>query len=672
MNDVLRKAINIRNMHKRRFYKCKTRANWCKYRKQRNSVNSLRKKSLHNYIYEKCKQPNMCNGKDFWHTVKPLISDKCKGGQSPITLMNNGNIVNDQEYVSNIFNDYYVHITKDIGQTDKINYGSGLSDIVARHKNKDSIKRIQDVIGNEKCFTFNSVSCEEICNKLLRLDCKKSTGYDNVPPKLVKLGAMQLCIPVTSLINRSIKSCLFPDLLKRAEVTPIYKKGDIMNKKNYRPVSVLPCMSKIFESVMVEQVTEYFSDIFSPYLSGFRKQHSCQSVLLHYVEKCKQALDSNKVYGALLTDLSKAFDCLPHCLLIAKLKAYGVCEKSCMLIATYLQERFQRVKIGNSKSEWLQLAKGCPQGSLMGPLAYNIFSNDLLLLLGDICDIYNYADDNTPGCQGDSEMEVIQKLEAVASIMLEWFHLNYLQANPDKFQLILHGKSNKASILNIGNNVKLEPLCDVRLLGVTIDAQLNFSKHVDTLCKKAGKQINVLHRMSRTLSQDAKFKLFETFVLSNFNFCPVVWHHCRMSDIRKIENVQKRALRMVYNDYESCYKDLRVRSKRPLLYIQRLRMIVLEMYKIYYDIGPIYLKEFVNKTECVYNTRNRNRVDIPICNTVTYGYNSFKYEGASLWNKLCKTLKQELDVNNFKNLIKEWNGPECSCTLCKLCRLKNM
>ena len=101
-------------------------------------------------------------------------------------------------------------------------------------------------------------------------------------------------------------------------------------------------------------------------------------------------------------------------------------------------------------------------------------------------------------------------------------------------------------------------------------------------------------------------------------------------------------------------------------------MIVLEMYKIYYDIGPIYLKEFVNKTECVYNTRNRNRVDIPICNTVTYGYNSFKYEGASLWNKLCKTLKQELDVNNFKNLIKEWNGPECSCTLCKLCRLKNM
>ena len=155
MNDVLRKAINVRNMYKRRFYKCKTRANWCKYRKQRNSVNSLRKKSLHNYIYEKCKQPNICNGKDFWHIVKPLISDKCKGGQSPITLMNNGNIVND------IFNDYYVHITKDIGQTDKINYGSGLSDIVAPHKNKDSIKRIKDT--------------------------------DNVPPKLVKLGAMQLC-----------------------------------------------------------------------------------------------------------------------------------------------------------------------------------------------------------------------------------------------------------------------------------------------------------------------------------------------------------------------------------------------------------------------------------------------------------------------------------------------
>ena len=184
-----------------------------------------------------------------------------------------------------------------------MSYGSGLSDIVAPHKNKDSIKRIKDVVGSEKCFTFNSVSCEEMGNKLLRLDCKKSTGYDNVPPKLVKLGAMQLCIPVTSLINRSIKSyCIFPDLLKGAEVTPIFKKGDIKNKKNYRPVSVLPCMSKIFESALVEQVTEYFSDIFSPYLSGFHKQHSCQSVLLRYVEKCKQALYSNKVYGALLTN----------------------------------------------------------------------------------------------------------------------------------------------------------------------------------------------------------------------------------------------------------------------------------------------------------------------------------------------------------------------------------
>ena len=127
----------------------------------------------------------------------------------------------------------------------------------------------------------------------------------------------------------------------------------------------------------------------------------------------------------------------------------------------------------------------------------------------------------------------------MASIMLELFHLNYLQASPDKFQLIFHGKSNKASVLNIGNNVELEPLCDVRLLSGTIDAQLNFSIHVDTLCKKAGKQINVLQRMSRTLSQDAKFKLFETFVLSNFNFCPVVWHHCRILTSERLKVFKK-------------------------------------------------------------------------------------------------------------------------------------
>ena len=137
----------------------------------------------------------------------------------------------------------------------------------------------------------------------------------------------------------------------------------------------------------------YFENIFSPYISGFQKGHSCESVLLRLVENVKLNMDNGSMYGALLTDLSKAFECLPHRLLIAKLKAYGLSNDSCMLIANYFQDRTQRVKVGNVKSDWMEINKGCPQGSLFGPLAFNIFSNDLLLLVQDRCDVYNYADD---------------------------------------------------------------------------------------------------------------------------------------------------------------------------------------------------------------------------------------------------------------------------------------
>ena len=412
-------------MFKCKYYKCKCQTNWMNYRKQHNIVTSLRRKSIHNYFYDKCKEPNAAaSGREFWHTIKPFISDKCNSEQSCITLLDDGKIVNDQVQVCNILNDYYVNIPKDIGQPDKIYSDSNLEDIITAHSDNESVTRIKNTTGQDKHFAFELVSVNEIYNRLLKLNCKKSVGYDSVPPRLLKAGAMQLSVPFTKLINNSITSCIFPDSLKCAKVIPIFKKDDIMNKNNCRPVSVLPCMSKVYEGVLVEQLNTYFNDIFSPYLSGFRKHHSCQNVLLRYVERCKQFLDSNKFYGSVLTDLSKAFDCLPHRLIIAKLKAYGVCGDSCMLMASYFQGRRQRVRIGNHKSEWMELDKGCPQGSLMGPLAYNIFSNDLLLLICEMCDIPNYADDNTPSCWGESERKVVNKLEIVTSLMMDWFQSN--------------------------------------------------------------------------------------------------------------------------------------------------------------------------------------------------------------------------------------------------------
>ena len=295
MNDALRKAINVRNMFKRQYYHYKSNNYWRKYKQQRNYVNSLRRKSLQNYIYLKCKQPNGVNSKTFWSTIKPVISDKCRTSSNNITLLEDGKIINDHEHVGSILNEYYVNITKDIGQPDKINNGTSLDEMIALHINKSCISRIISNVAENNHFTFQYVCTEDIFSKLMNIDCKKSSGYDGIQPRFIKIGARQLCGPVTQLFNKSIQSSIFPDSLKYAEVTPVFKKDDMLNKKNYRPVSILPCMSKIFEGVLVEQLITYFNDIFSSFLSGFRKQHSCHNVLLRYVENCKKTLGQKYV-----------------------------------------------------------------------------------------------------------------------------------------------------------------------------------------------------------------------------------------------------------------------------------------------------------------------------------------------------------------------------------------
>ena len=167
------------------------------------------------------------------------------------------------------------------------------------------------------------------------------------------------------MINNAIDEGIFPDSLKRAQVTPVFKNADNLSKENYRPV-ILPCLSKIFERVLANRLNEYFEGIFHESLSAFRSGYSCQDTLLALVEKWKSTFRNNKCAGAILMDLSKAFDCMHHDLLIAKLDAYGITTNSLKLLKSYLTNRQQRVKIGNATSKWEEILKGVPQGSILG------------------------------------------------------------------------------------------------------------------------------------------------------------------------------------------------------------------------------------------------------------------------------------------------------------------
>ena len=300
--------------------------------------------------------------------------------------------ITDASRVSEIFNDFFVNVATDIGFNDDV---VSASDAIKRHDQHPSVKRIREYYRDKiKDFDFHVVDTETVMQMIKNINHRKATGCDNIPGKLIRIAHREISIPICSLLNASIAAKRFPSIMKYADVSPCFKKEDNLFKGNYRPVSVLTVISKLYESVLNNQMVDHLSELFNTLLSAFRKHYNCQSLLLKLIEDIKSALDKGHKTGAVFMDLSKAFDCLPHALLLAKLNAYGLSTAVCELMSSYLNQRMQRVKISNCRSSWKILNKGVPQGSILGPLLFNVFMNDMFLFM-ERCNLYNYADDNS-------------------------------------------------------------------------------------------------------------------------------------------------------------------------------------------------------------------------------------------------------------------------------------
>ena len=247
-----------------------------------------------------------------------------------------------------------------------------------------------------------------------------------------------------------------------------------------------------------------------------------------------------------------------------------------------------------------------------------------------------------------------------------WFTSNQMQANPDKFQALAVGKRtiDKKPICNIGNtHITCEE--SVKLLGVEIDSLLNFDLHISNICKKASQQINVLRRIGKYLTLEGRKAIYHTFIMSNFNFCPLVWHFCNKSNTSKIEKLNYRALRFVYNDSESSYEDLLQKNSTCTLHLNRLRTMAIETFKIIHKQSPVYLEDFIQLKVSSYTFRYTNLLTIPGVRTVKYGKNSFSFMAAKVWNALPEEARRATSFNSFKTIIKSWNGFECRCAMCR-------
>ena len=233
---------------------------------------------------------------------------------------------------------------------------------------------IKDEYQNSFNFKFELVSTHQVIKFIDEIDCNKSSSGDIQ----IKIAKKDIAKPIR---DSSISIGTSPDELKIADIVPVFKKEDQNDKTNYRPISLLPLISKIFEKFLYQQIEDFSNKILSPKLCGFRKGHSTQHALLNLLKNWQKCLDKSGVVGTVLMDLSKAYDCLPHDLLLAKLSAYGFDESAITLIANYLSNRYQRVKIGSTFSSYLEILRGVPQGSILRLILFNLFINHLVFFI---------------------------------------------------------------------------------------------------------------------------------------------------------------------------------------------------------------------------------------------------------------------------------------------------
>ena len=576
--------------------------------------------------------------KAYWSILKSFFGDK----KVPIIppLLYNDKYISDFKAKAELFNNHFSE------QCSLIPNSSSLPDVISGPLPFPSLSS----------FTIDA---DKLLNLIRSLDINKSHGYDQISVRMLKICDSSLIKPLLIIFNNSLNSGMFPSAWKKANIIPIHKKGDKMDVKNYRPISLLPICGKLFEKVIYNTLYKYYesNDILNVNQSGFRQGDSCINQLINITHDVFQSFDSNpplEVRGVFL-DISKAFDRVWHKGLLFKLKSNGIEGNLFNLIESFLCNRLQRVVLNGQNSKWEKIAAGVPQGSILGPLLFLIYINDIsdnlesnVKLFADDTSIFSVVlDPNLSATQLNNDLQKIQ----------QWAYQWKMIFNPDpskQAQEVIFSRKNAKPfhpnlIFNQSNVIRTS---SQKHLGLILDEKLNFKEHIKILIEKSSKGISVIRKLRYQISRHSLVTLYKSFIRSILEYADVIYDQPSNDSFSdKIESIQYNAALAITGairgtSKDKLYKELGLEYLSSRRWLKRLCLF----HKIYHNKSPEYLYRLIPQPHNLFNLRNQHLIPQIFCRTNLFS-DSFFPTAIKEFNKLNYQTTHDLSFQCFRKTL---------------------
>ena len=511
-------------------------------------------------------------------------------------------------------------------------------------------------------FHFSQIEIHNVYSILNNLKANKSTGLDKIPAKILKLSAEIIAPSLTYIFNLSLESGIYINKWKRARVTPIYKSEDKTKCESYRPISILPVISKVFEKEVFRQLYGYLTDndLLSKHQSGFRPKHSTVSALIQMCDNWLSNMDVGKINCVVFLDIRKAFDSINHEILLNKMNLnFGISGNALKWFDSYIKDREQQCIVNGQLSSSKKIICGVPQGSILGPLLFLLYINDMPDSLNNTTPSL-YADDSEIYASSDNSSDLISKLNEDLKNLSRWMRKNKLQIHPTKSKYMFIGSS-----YNIKNNICNEPIqsnstpvprvTNYKCLGVNLDDKLCWDSHIEMICKKVAAGIAAIKRVKPFVPPEMLKIIYNALVQPYFDYCSPLWDNCGIGLKEKLQKYQNRAARILTGaTYDIRTADVFETLAWETLEKRRDYLKSIFMYKILNNLAaPNLNRMFYKMSNCPisYNLRNSD-TDLVLPQPKTeFKKRSFSYNGAFLWNNLSVEAKKANTLTSFKGLI---------------------